>query len=189
MTISGENYIGSPKDAFVVSPGSLHLIGSPIGDADYYTFLFPLEYISFQTDDLMEKSILSPLKRGRLMISPQINDTAADICERLIEINAQISGKNAEKTDAANIEAQFETKITLIKFIRKMWRNGLILENGTNGTNTIEKEMITYIRQNYTREISLKEFGAQFHLSENTYHATLKSIFILLCHSMSIISG
>lgn len=31
------------------------------------------------------------------MISPQINDTAADICERLIEINAQISGKNAEK--------------------------------------------------------------------------------------------
>ena len=103
VTISGENYIGSPKDAFVVSPGSLHLMGSPTGDADYYTFLFPLEYISFQADDLMEKSILSPLKRGRLMISPQINDTAADICERLIEINAQISGKNAEKTDSANI--------------------------------------------------------------------------------------
>lgn len=54
VTISGENYIGSPKDAFVVSPGSLHLMGSPTGDADYYTFLFPLEYISFQTDDLME---------------------------------------------------------------------------------------------------------------------------------------
>ena len=95
VTISGENYIGSPKDTFVVSPGSLHFMGSPTGDADYYTFLFPLEYISFQTDDLMEKSILSPLKRGRLMISPQINDTAADICERLIEINAQVSGKNA----------------------------------------------------------------------------------------------
>ena len=79
VTISGENYIGSPKDTFVVSPGSLHFMGSPTGDADYYTFLFPLEYISFQTDDLMEKSILSPLKRGRLMISPQINDTATDI--------------------------------------------------------------------------------------------------------------
>ena len=177
MTISGKNYIGSPKDAFVVSPGSLHFMGSPTGDVDYYTFLFPLEYISFQTDDLMEKSILSPLKRGRLMISPQINDTAADICERLIEINAQISGKNAEKTDVANIEAQFETKITLIKFIRKMWRNGLILENGTNGTNTIEKEMITYIRQNYTREISLKEFGAQFHLSEKYISRYFKEHF------------
>ena len=30
--------------------------------------------------------------------------------KRLIEINAQISGKNAEKIDVANIEAQFETK-------------------------------------------------------------------------------
>ena len=177
VTISGENYIGSPKDAFVVSPGSLHFMGSPTGDADYYTFLFPLEYISFQTDDLMEKSILSPLKRGRLMISPQINDTAADICERLIEINAQISGKNAEKIDVANIEAQFETKITLIKFIQKMWSNNLILENGTNGTNTIEKEMITYIRQNYTREISLKEFGAQFHLSEKYISRYFKEHF------------
>ena len=32
VTISGENYIGSPKDAFVVSPGSLHFMGSPTGE-------------------------------------------------------------------------------------------------------------------------------------------------------------
>lgn len=74
------------------------------------------------------------------MINPQINDTAADICERLIEINAQISGKNAENTDAANIEAQFETKITLIKFIRKMWRNGLILEMAQTASTQQKKK-------------------------------------------------
>ena len=77
----------------------------------------------------------------------------------------------------ANINAQFETKMTLLKFIRKMWQNGLILENAANGTNTTEKEMITYIRQNYTREISLQEFGMQFHLSENIYPAILKEHF------------
>jgi DNA-binding winged helix-turn-helix (wHTH) protein/quercetin dioxygenase-like cupin family protein len=57
VTISGENYIGSPKDTFVVSPGSLHFMGSPTGDADYYTFLFPLEYISFQTDMTQNTSV------------------------------------------------------------------------------------------------------------------------------------
>ena len=93
------------------------------------------------------------------------------------KLHVTISGKNAENTDAANIEAQFETKITLIKFIQKMWSNNLILENGTNGTNTIEKEMITYIRQNYTREISLKEFGAQFHLSEKYISCYFKEHF------------
>ena len=203
VTISGENYIGNPKEAFVVSPGSLHFMGSPTGEVDYYTFLFPLEYISFQTDDLMEKMILSPLKRGRLMIKPQINDIAEDICERLIEINDQIPElnrktmenrknrdikeirKNVENTKndqshniiVTNINSQFETKITLIKFIQKMWQRGLILENDANGTNTIEKEMITYIRQNYTKEISLREFGSQFHLSEKYISRYFKEHF------------
>ncbi|WP_455720474.1 AraC family transcriptional regulator [Agathobacter sp.] len=200
VTISGENYIGNPKEAFVVSPGSLHFMGSPTGDVDYYTFLFPLEYISFQTEDLMEKTIISPLKRGRLMIKPQINYMAEDICERLIEINDRMSdlkkrtsenSKNIEsrkdievqKSDqlhnitVTNINAQFETKITIIKFIQKMWQSGLILENDANGTNTTEKEMITYIRQNYTKEISLREFGAQFHLSEKYISRYFKEHF------------
>lgn len=202
VTISGENYIGNPKEAFVVSPGSLHFMGSPTGDVDYYTFLFPVEYISFQTDDIMEKTILSPLKHGRVMIKPQIMDMAADICERLIEINTNISylkKKTSESTEErksreihkynksddiavsnineANINAQFETKMTLIKFIQKMWQNGLILENAANGTNTTEKEMITYIRQNYTREISLQEFGMQFHLSEKYISRYFKEHF------------
>lgn len=202
VTISGENYIGNPKEAFVVSPGSLHFMGSPTGDVDYYTFLFPVEYISFQTDDIMEKTILSPLKHGRVMIKPQINDMAEDICERLIEINTNISylkKKTSESTEErknrenhkynksddiavsnineANINAQFETKMTLIKFIQKMWQNGLILENVANGTNTTEKEMITYIRQNYTREISLQEFGMQFHLSEKYISRYFKEHF------------
>lgn len=202
VTISGENYIGNPKEAFVVSPGSLHFMGSPTGDVDYYTFLFPVEYISFQTDDIMEKTILSPLKHGRAMIKPQINDMAEDICERLIEINTNISylkKKTSESTEErknrenhkynksddiavsnineANINAQFETKMTLIKFIQKMWQKGLILENAANGTNTTEKEMITYIRQNYTREISLQEFGMQFHLSEKYISRYFKEHF------------
>lgn len=202
VTISGENYIGNPKEAFVVSPGSLHFMGSPTGDVDYYTFLFPVEYISFQTDDIMEKTILSPLRHGRVMIKPQINDMAEDICERLIEINTNISylkKKTSESTEErknrenhkynksddidvsnineANINAQFETKMTLIKFIQKMWQNGLILENAANGTNTTEKEMITYIRQNYTREISLQEFGMQFHLSEKYISRYFKEHF------------
>ena len=60
-----------------------------------------------------------------------------------------------------------------------MWQNGLILENAANGTNTTEKEMITYIRQNYTREISLQEFGMQFHLSEKYLSRYFKQHFHL----------
>ena len=35
VSISGENYIGTPGDAFVVSPGNLHFMGSQTGTVDY----------------------------------------------------------------------------------------------------------------------------------------------------------
>ena len=55
VSISGESYIGKAGDAFVVSPGSLHLMGSQTGTVDYFTFLFPLKYISFFTDDMFSR--------------------------------------------------------------------------------------------------------------------------------------
>lgn len=56
---------------------------------------------------------------------------------------------------------------------------GLCNRNDKSGRNTIEKEMISYIQQNFMEKISLKEFGEQFHLSENIYRDILRNIFIL----------
>ena len=58
VNISGESYIGKPGDAFVVSPGNLHLMGAQTGAVDYFTFLFPLKYISFSSDDIDRKSVV-----------------------------------------------------------------------------------------------------------------------------------
>lgn len=62
VSISGENYIGTPGDAFVVSPGNLHFMGSQTGTVDYFTFLFPLKYISFCINDMLDAKLLEPLK-------------------------------------------------------------------------------------------------------------------------------
>ena len=94
VSISGENYIGTPGDAFVVSPGNLHFMGSQAGEVDYFTFLFPLEYISFCTDDMLDDKLLTPLKNGHLMIGPRIKDAAKELCEQLAEI---YMAKNDEK--------------------------------------------------------------------------------------------
>lgn len=160
VSISGESYIGKPGDAFVVSPGNLHLMGSDTSTVDYYTFLFPLKNLSFRADDLFEEKLLEPLNSGHLMINPRINDTAKELCEQLIEVH---ESKNQESE--SQLTAQIKTKIILLQFILEMWKKGFIIENDTNGRNTVEKEMVSYIQQNYTGKISLKEFGEQFHLS------------------------
>ncbi len=172
VNISGENYIGKTGDAFVVSPGNLHLMGSHTGSVDYFTFLFPLKYISFRTNDMLDDKLLEPLNSGHLMISPRINDTAKELCEQLIEIHMSKSDENASK-----ITAQIKTKIILLQFILEMWKKGFVIENDTSGRNTVEKEMVSYIQQNFTGKISLKEFGEQFHLSEKYISQYFKKHF------------
>ena len=172
VSISGESYIGKTGDAFVVSPGNLHLMGSQTGTVDYYTFLFPLKYISFRTDDMLDEKLLEPLNSGHLMICPRVNDTAKELCEQLIKI---YEAKNDESE--SKITTQVRTKIILLQFILEMWKKGFVIENDTSGRNTVEKEMVYYIQQNFTRKISLREFGEQFHLSEKYISRYFKEHF------------
>lgn len=41
-------------------------MGSAAGDVDYYTLLFPLEFISFQSDDSLERELFFPLRNHTL---------------------------------------------------------------------------------------------------------------------------
>ena len=172
VSISGESYIGKTGEAFVVSPGNLHLMASQSGTVDYYTFLFPLKYISFRTDDMLDEKLLEPLNSGHLMICPRVKDTAKELCEQLIEIYEAKKDESESK-----ITTQVRTKIILLQFILEMWKKGFVIENDTSGRNTVEKEMVSYIQQNFTGKISLREFGEQFHLSEKYISRYFKEHF------------
>ncbi len=172
VNISGENYIGKPGDAFVVSPGNLHFMGSQTGTVDYFTFLFPLKYIAFRSDDMLDDKLIEPLNSGHLMISPEIKDTVKEQCEQLAGVYAAEIDKSESK-----ITSQIRKKIILLQFVNELWKKGFIVENDTTGRNTVEKEMVSYIQQNYTGKILLREFGEQFHLSEKYISRYFKEHF------------
>ena len=172
VNISGENYIGKPGDAFVVSPGNLHFMGSQNGTVDYFTFLFPLKYIAFRSDDMLDDKLIEPLNSGHLMISPEIKDTVKEQCEQLAGVYAAEIDKSESK-----ITSQIRKKIILLQFIHELWKKGFIVENDTTGRNTVEKEMVSYIQQNYMGKILLREFGEQFHLSEKYISRYFKEHF------------
>ena len=102
----------------------------------------------------------------------RVKDTAKELCEQLVEIYV---AKN-KKTESI-ITAQIKTKIILLQFILEMWEKGFVIENDKSGRNTIEKEMISYIQQNFMEKISLKEFSEQFHLSEKYISRYFKEHF------------
>lgn len=111
----------------------------------------------------------------------------SDICDNLIALEhsdltlseTQKEQEIAENTsdNRNNLIIQFEIKGRLLLFFKRVLQSGFILENNTSGRNTTEKEMISYIQQNFTRKISLKEFGNQFHLSEKYISRYFKEHF------------
>ena len=106
------------------------------------------------------------------MIGPRVKDTAKELCEQLVET---YMAKN--KKIESEITAQIKTKRILLQFILEMWEKGFVIENDKNGRNTVEKEMISYIQQNFKEKISLKEFGELFHLSEKYISRYFKEHF------------
>ncbi|WP_418612610.1 helix-turn-helix domain-containing protein, partial [[Ruminococcus] torques] len=107
-----------------------------------------------------------------LMIDPRIKDTAKELCEQLVET---YMAKN--KKIESEITAQIKTKRILLQFILEMWEKGFVIENDKSGRNTVEKEIISYVQQNFKEKISLKEFGEQFHLSEKYISRYFKEHF------------
>ena len=85
-----------------------------------------------------------------------------------------IKAKN--KKIESEITAQIKTKRILLQFILEMWGEGLC-SGDKSGRNTVEKEIISYVQQNFKEKISLKEFGEQFHLSEKYISRYFKEHF------------
>ena len=137
-------------------------------------------------NDLSEQMLMAPLKSGRMLFQIQIGKSIEDLCEHLLVLYAREGDvrnpirATVPKDSAKRISfvaKQMETKMILLEFLQRMWKNGFIIENDISGRNATEKEMISYIQENFTDEISLKEFGAQFHLSEKYVSRYFKEHF------------
>ena len=121
-----------------------------------------------------------------MLFQIQIGKSIEDLCEHLLVLYAgEGDVRNPIRTtvpkDSAKrisfVAKQMETKMILLEFLQRMWKNGFIIENDISGRNATEKEMISYIQENFTDEISLKEFGVQFHLSEKYVSRYFKEHF------------
>ncbi len=193
VNISGDTYIGNKGDIFVVSPGELHFMGSEQLKMDYYTFLFPLEFISFQTNDWLEEKIFLPLRSRTLNILHSVyncgtggnvnNELHIRLCE-LLDILIAGNKDDLHRSDDANsydteytiCAMQIETRIVLLRFIQLLYENNMFTTNDTVYDST-DKELISYIQQNYMERLSLKELGNLFHMSEKYISRYFKKHF------------
>lgn len=150
-------------------------MGSDDMSVAYYTLLYPLEFVSFQTMDDLETRLLLPLRSGQLLLTHEItNDTLSDKLSGLLE---QIILLNAGDF---NIHRQIETRILLLQILGLLAEHGLLLTPTISDNQmNIQRELLAYIQEHYMEKLSLLDLANQFHLSEKYISRYFKEHFQL----------
>lgn len=169
VSIEGEDFYGKEGDVFFVNPRELHLMGAKDFQVKYYTLIFPLEFISFQTMDELEIRLLGPLRSNKLVLPHMITDEKIrkDIAENLdviTKINEGISGRNRVKT---SIELHhIKTRIKLLEIFQILYEMSLLEEVNSSAQGDTQREMLMFIQSNFDKKITLAMLADEFHLSE-----------------------
>lgn len=171
VNISGKRYESRQGDICIVHPGELHYMGAEGGSVQYYTILFPLEFLSFQTMDGLEQNVMAPLRRGTLRFTPKLEQEESKkkigiLLEQLIQKNQEGSGF-----------LQLATRRILLEMIEILCENGCLERPEHADNSVLQREMLTYIQQRYTEKLCLRDLSREFHMSEKYVSRYFKEHF------------
>lgn len=170
--ISGQSMEAKAGEIYFVNSGELHFMGSEDGSVSYYTLLFPLSFLSFQSEDDLEEELLKPLRNGIrrfpvCLSGLEKRKKIAEILDRLIAYN--------EKEQ--QWRKQIGTRMYLLEILDLLWQWDEFLQQVESSQGALQREMLSYIQQHYTEKITLGHLANQFHMSEKYLSRYFKQHF------------
>ena len=160
VEIDGQKFTGEDGSVFIASPGVLHMMSAPDTPVDYFTFIFPLEFISFQTKDALEDEVFFPLRNHTRGFRPEVADRK--LLGKLIPILDELVEENGKM----GTHRQIQVRIRLLQMMDLLVEYSQLEELTRNASGELEKEILLYIQDNYHDNIGLAELSEHFHLSE-----------------------
>lgn len=160
LTIDKTSYTGTPGNIFIVNSQEIHEMSVTKNDAIYYTILFPLSSLLFQTQDNANLTLLAPLAEQKMQFSTNLSFSKHHVLyETLIKELIHIY---YDKHTAY----QLGTKSHLMTLIYFLYRHEEIIESKKDLTyNKVHREILYYINEHYTDTITLEQIASHFHMS------------------------
>ena len=159
ISIEEQIFHAEPEDLFCVNSGELHFMECDDMSVEYYTIIFPLEFISFQSDDAVEQDLFLPL-RQKLLFFPTVLDKEKG--KEIIKWIGQLILTNEEKL----LAYQLRTRITLLEMVEFLLREACFRTSDYAKDSNLQRDLIAFVQKNYTEKISLAMLAEEFHLSE-----------------------
>lgn len=159
ISIEEQIFHVGPGDLFCVNSGELHYMECDDMTVDYYTILFPLEIISFQSEDSLEKEVFLPLRNKQLFFPTFLEKEKGKYIIKWIE--SLILANEQRETGF-----QLRTRIILLEIVDFLLRdNSFKVSDYVNDSN-LQRDMIAFVQKHYVEKVSLAMLAEEFHLSE-----------------------
>lgn len=174
LTIGEDVCTGKGGDIFLVNAGDIHGMHWERPDTSYVTILFPVSSLLFLNMDSSTREYLIPLSEQKTGFIHKLTDTAA--YPRILAAVQKLLELNTEKPPAY----QLGTKSCLLDILYQLFSAGLTGKVPAEaGNGPLCREILSYLKENCTGEISLSAAASRFHMSEKYFSRFFKKTFSL----------
>lgn len=157
-----ETYRCVPGDLFFIAPEHLHTMRAAAEPVVYEAFLFPLSFLSSSEFDDLQGRFLAPVMQKKLLFPVRVSGHAG-----LLSLFDRIYEENTVRSTAY----QLATKAMLLQAFCLLFRDGLFHSASENAADPsgerlrLLREIVTFLDENYRRNVTLEETAGRFHLS------------------------
>lgn len=171
ISIDEKMYEGASGEIYLVNPGELHFMETDDLQVQYYTILFPLHFISFQSQDAMERDFFLPFRERKKLLINDINHKCS------VDRMEQMLWKIIELNDKKEGMYQLRTKGQLVEFLAELAEEQCFYTPIFRKNTNLQRDMISYIQDHYTEKLTLEMLAKEFHLSEKYVSRYFKERF------------
>lgn len=172
LTIENQSYIGQEGDVFIVNPKEIHEMHVQDSNVRYGTLLFPPNSLLFQEGDDITRKYLQPLCMGDVLFSHTIENR--EVAGEIFSVITKIHRMNRQKVPAYRLG----TKALLLHIVFLLFNNHLEINSPNSQKNSsLNREIISFIGEHYTTDLTLKEIADTFHMSYKYFSRYFKNNF------------
>jgi hypothetical protein len=164
IQINGIDYHLETGQAIFINKSVLHIVTQLTHDGEYVSFNFPEKLLAFYSNSAMEKNYVLPFTNSYLL-SIEIKEDAAwqsQILQILWHLKQEFEIKKTWGW-------QYEIAIQTVQLWLILISNISLSAEESSKHNRLQQErlqlMLSFIHQNYTNQITLKEIADAAHLS------------------------
>lgn len=172
LTVGEQSFVGKEDDIFIINSKEIHSMHCSDLSTKYQTILFLPSSLSFMNMDILNKEYILPIIDGKMKF--RTKPERSSCYDSLLKTVRRMVGLYF----AAEPAYQLGTHSALLELIYYLYTaKETSAVSGDKKKEKMRREILSYINENFTHEITLDSIAERFHVTPKYFSRYFKSLF------------